>query len=194
MDNRRLYTIINEVAIKGKQPGRLMVFDLDDCLIISSAKIQVLNAKTGKVIQSLTTEEFNNYTHNPKHALSFKEFEDAEILRKSTFITEIMEVLLKNYAKGVHIAIVTARSNSKLIRDFFLENGIDIHPDLVIAVNDSKWKFTGNIAQRKKEAIHMLVDQGYHDLIFFDDNDDNLMLAKEIENEKDVKIQTIKVG
>jgi hypothetical protein len=104
-----------------------------------------------------------------------------------------MQQLLDYYNKGTHVAIVTARSSSKLIRNFFLENGIDIHPDLVIAVNDPKFGFKGNIAERKKEAIHSLVDAGYNDFVFFDDNDDNLRLAKEIENEKDVKVQTVKV-
>ena len=194
MVNRGLHKILNEAVIKGDQPNRLIVFDLDDCLIISAAKIKVLDSKNQKVILELTPAEFNHYTHDPKNTLSFAEFEDAEVLRKSSFITEIMDQLLNYYNNGIHVSIVTARSNSKLIREFFLENGIDIHPELVIAVNDSQYKFTGSIAQRKKQAIQKLIDDGYNDFIFFDDNDENLQLAKEIEKEKDVTIQTIKVG
>jgi hypothetical protein len=194
MDNRRIHRTVNEVIIKGKRSGKLAIFDLDDTLIISQAKIQVLDPHTGKVIKSLTPEQFNHYTHDPKNALSFSEFEDADILRKSSFITEILEKLLNFYRSGVHVSIVTARSNTKLIRDFFLENGIDIHPDLVIAVNDPMYKFTGNIAERKKQAIHGLIEHGYRDLVFFDDNEDNLRLAKEIEKERDVNVETVKVG
>jgi hypothetical protein len=194
MVNRRLHKILNEAVIKGSQPNRLIVFDLDDTLIISAAKIKVLNPKNQRVILELTPAEFNHYSHDPKNTLSFAEFEDAEVLRKSTFITEIVDQLLNYYKSGVHVSIVTARSSSKLIRNFFLENGIDIHPDLVIAVNDPQYKFTGSIAERKKQAIHKLVEDGYTDFIFFDDNDENLALAKEIENEKDVRVQTIKVG
>jgi len=171
----------------------LAVFDLDDTLIISSAKIQVLDVKTGKTIKSLTPAEFNFFTPNSKHTLSFSEFEDFDILKQASFITHVLEELQKFYNSGVHVAIVTARSNSKMIRDFFLHNGIDIHPDLVIAVNDPKQNLKGNIAERKKEALHRLVEDGYRDLIFFDDNDDNLRLAKEIEKEKDVKVKTVKV-
>jgi hypothetical protein len=104
-----------------------------------------------------------------------------------------MDKLLAFYNSGVHVSIVTARSNNQMIRRFFLENGIDIHPDLVIAVNDPKFGFKGSIAEKKKEALHMLVENGYNDFIFFDDNDENLMLAKEIEKEKDVKVKTVKV-
>lgn len=193
MDRRDNHQNLAEAVIKGAQPGRLAIFDLDDTLLISAAKIKVLNPKNGAVLKELTPAEFNHYVHNPKHTLSFSDFEDADVLRKSTFIVEIMQELLKFYSSGVHVSIVTARSSSALIRNFFLENGIDIHPDLVIAVNDPKFGFKGSIAERKKEAIHRFVDEGYNDFIFFDDNDDNLMLAKEIESEKDVTVETVKV-
>jgi hypothetical protein len=195
MDNRRVHTRnkIEEANIKGIQPDKLIIFDLDDTLIISAAKIKVLDPKTGKILLELTPAEFNHYSHDPKNTLNFSDFEDAEVLRKSTFITHIMDELLKYYSKGTHVSIVTARSSSNLIRNFFLENGIDLHPELVIAVNDPQYKFTGNIAQKKKQAIHKLVDDGYRDFTFFDDNDENLALAKEIEKEKDVTIHTIKV-
>ena len=193
MDHRGLHTFLNEVTIKGKRSNRLAIFDLDDTLIISAAKIKVLNPKTGKILKELTPAEFNYYTHNPKHTLSFTDFEDADILRKSTFILDVMEKLLNFYKKGIHVSIVTARSNSKLIRNFFLENGIDIHPELVIAVNDPAHKLKGSVAEKKKQAIHELVEHGYNDLIFFDDNEENLALAKEIEFEKNVKVETVKV-
>lgn len=184
---------VNEVFIKGKKSATLAVFDLDDTLIISDAKIQVLDAKTGKVIKSLTPAEFNFFKPDKKVNLSFGEFEDYDILKKSTFIPEILEKLLAFYNSGVHVSIVTARSNTNMIRKFFLENGIDIHPELVIAVNDPRFGFKGSIAQKKKEALHGLVEQGYSDFIFFDDNHENLQLAKEIEKEKDVKVKTVKV-
>ena len=194
MEPRRIANYkINEVLIKGKKSVTLAVFDLDDTLIISDAKIKVLDKKTSKELKSLTPAQFNFFKPNRKVQLSFDEFEDYEILKKSTIITEIMEKLLAFYASGVHVSIVTARSNTQMIRKFFLENGIDIHPDLVIAVNDPKFGFKGSIAEKKKEALHRLVEQGYYDFIFFDDNDENLMLAKEIEKEKDVKVKTVKV-
>ena len=80
-----------------------------------------------------------------------------------------------------------------MIRTFFLENSIDIHPELVIAVNDPKYGFKGSIAQRKSEALRGLIAQGYHDFIFFDDNQENLDHAKELEKEADVRVETIKV-
>ena len=184
---------MNEATIKGRQPERLVMFDLDDTLIISDAKIKVLDPKTQQVIKELTPAEFNFFKPSKKAVLSFEDFESADVLKKAEFIQHVYEKLKEYYRKGIHVGIVTARSSSKLIRQFFLENGIDIHPDLVIAVNDPQYKYTGNVAQKKKQAIHSLVEQGYRDFIFFDDNDENLQLAKEVEKEKDVKVETIKV-
>ena len=185
--------MIKEAKIKGTKVGRLAVFDLDDTLIISSAKIQVLSKK-GKVIKSLTPAEFNFFQMDPKkHTLSFDEFESAEILRDAEFIAHILEKLKNYYLSGVHVCILTARSSSSMIRTFFLENGIDIHPDLVIAVNDPKYSFKGSIAQKKSQALRQLIEEGYHDFIFFDDNQENLDHAKELEKESDVKVETVKV-
>ena len=83
MGTRGLHTFLNEVSIKGKRSDKLAIFDLDDTLIISAAKIKVLNPKNGKLLKELTPAEFNFYTHNPKTTLSFKDFEDAlEIIEK----------------------------------------------------------------------------------------------------------------
>jgi FMN phosphatase YigB (HAD superfamily) len=181
------------INIKGTRVGRLAVFDLDDTLIISSAKIQVLN-KRGKVIKSLTPAEFNFFKLDPKkHSLSFDDFENSEILREANFITHVLEKLKDYYGRGIHVCILTARSSSSMIRNFFLENGIDIHPDLVIAVNDPMYKLTGSIAEKKSQALRWLIDHGYHDFIFFDDNQENLDHAKELEKESDVKVETVKV-
>jgi len=173
--------MIKEATIKGVQPERLVMFDLDDTLIISDAKIKVLDPKTQKIIAELTPAEFNFFKPSKKAVLSFEDFESADVLRKSEFIQHVYEKLKKYYRSGVHVS------------NFFLENGINIHPDLVIAVNDPKFGFTGNIAQRKKQAILSLIEHGYRDFIFFDDNDENLQLAKETEKERDVKVETVKV-
>jgi len=184
---------VNETLVKGTQKEKLAVFDLDDCLIISKAKIQVLD-KRGKIIKSLTPAEFNFFKHDPKkHSLSFGEFEDSQILRDSEFIMHVLETLKEYYSSGISVCILTARSDSSMIRNFFLENGIDIHKDLVIAVNDPKWGFSGSIAERKSQGLQLLIDQGYKDFIFFDDNQENLDHAKELEAERGVKVETIKV-
>lgn len=182
-----------QFKLKDIRGNRLIIFDLDDTLIKTDAKIKVLNHKTKRVICELTPEQFNKFEHGPHHVLNFDDFESPEILREGKFIHSIFTKLKYYYRRGVPVSIVTARSSSELVRDFFLENGIDIHPDLVIAINDPIYGYTGTISERKQRAITELVDLGYTDLVFFDDNEDNLRLAKDVEGYRGANIKLVKV-
>lgn len=180
--------------LKEIKKEKLIIFDLDDTLIRSNAKIKIVSKKTGRVLKELTPSEFNFYIGKSRnHSLNFDDFESEEILRKSRFIRRIFNRFKKYYSEGIPVSIVTARSSSELVRNFMLEKGIDVHPDLVIAINDPKFGYTGSISERKQKAIIDLIDNGYTDLIFFDDNHDNLRLAKEIEGYRNSKIKLIKV-
>lgn len=80
-----------------------------------------------------------------------------------------------------------------MVRDFFLYHNIDINPQLVIALGDPIWNLPqGSIADRKKAMVARLINQGYNDFTFFDDNEDNLKLVKSLESDS-VKVKTIKV-
>lgn len=183
------------LSIKGVDTGnRLVIFDLDDTLVTTDAKIKIIDRRTGKVIKEMTPQEFNTFESKPKkHILNFEDFLSPEVLRQGKFIHEIFSKLKNYYKRGIPVSIVTARSSSDLVRNFFLENGIDIHPQLVIAVNDPQYEYKGSIAERKKQAIKDLIDLGFKHLTFFDDSEDNLRLAKQVEGYKDSTIKLIKV-
>lgn len=179
--------------MKGLDTNKLIIFDLDDTLVKTDAKVKILDRKTREVIKELTPDEFNSFVKKKSHVLDFEDFDCPQLLRQGQMIHEIFELLKSSYYSKTPVAILTARSSSELVRDFFLQNGIDIHPDLVIAINDPQFPFKGSIAERKKEAIKDLIDSGYTDLTFFDDNEENLRLAKEAEGYKEATIHTIKV-
>jgi hydroxymethylpyrimidine pyrophosphatase-like HAD family hydrolase len=183
------------LKIKGVNTGdKLIIFDLDDTLVTTDAKIKIVDRHTGKVIKEMSPQEFNTFeTQSKRHVLNFEDFLSPEILRQGKFIKEIFSKLKSYYKKGIPVSIVTARSSSDLIRNFFLENGIDIHPQLVIAVNDPQYEYTGTIASKKLQAIQDLIDLGFKNLTFFDDSEDNLRLAKEAEGYKEATIKLIKV-
>ena len=97
--------------------------------------------------------------------LNFDEFNDYGVLKSSSF-TKYYKVLKTEYKKGTHICIMTARSDNQLIRRFFLDNDIDIHPDLCITVSDPMWEFVGSSADKKQQAFKMLIEKGYKNFIF----------------------------
>ena len=51
----------------------------------------------------------------------------------------------------------------------------------------------GDIAEKKKEAFREIIQQGFNDLQFYDDDDNNLRLVKSLEEEFPmINISTIK--
>lgn len=164
--------------VGGTYQNKILIFDIDDTLLVSNALIYVI--KNDRTIRTLTPQQFNDYILKPGEKFDFSEFESIDSLRNSKF-TDYMKTLRNEYSKGTHICILTARGDVDVIRDFFLENGIDIKPELVIAINDKRLGYSGSIAEKKSQAISALVDKGeYRTVVFFDDNKDNLKQAKQL--------------
>ena len=54
---------------------KILIFDLDDTIVVSAAKIIVTDSKNKKTFE-LTPEEFNDYERNPKHLVNFDQFSE----------------------------------------------------------------------------------------------------------------------
>lgn len=186
---------INEVNRAGKpyHGSKILVFDLDDTLVISSAKIKVCNKKTGECY-SLTPEEFNTYEKGDDEDLNFDEFKSLEIMKAGKLIDYYLKIFKEAYRSKLAVGIVTARDDRKMIYRWLREHvGFRIDNDLIFAVNDPVHRFKGSISDRKKQAFKELIDMGYNDLQFYDDDDANLKLVKSLEKEYDgINISTIK--
>lgn len=186
---------VNEVNRAGKSyhGSKILVFDLDDTLVISSAKIKVCNKKTGECY-SLTPEEFNTYEKGEHEELNFDEFKSLEIMKAGKLIDYYLKIFKEAYRSKLAVGIVTARDDHKMISRWLREHvGFRIDNDLIFAVNDPVHNFKGSISDRKKQAFKELIDMGYNDLQFYDDDDANLKLVKSLESEYDgINISTIK--
>ena len=170
--------------------NKIILFDLDDTIIDTIAEIGVV--KGGKVIKRLPNAEFNDYVLGPGESFDFGEFDDPILLDQSPF-TKYWNTLKREYKKGTHIGILTARSDCRMIKEFFLKNGIRIKDELVIAINDPTLGLKGSIQEKKTEAIRILAGVGYDNFIFFDDNEPNLKSAKALESQLNIKVTTVKV-
>ena len=186
---------LNEVNRTGKpyHGSKILVFDLDDTLVISAAKIKVCNKKTGECY-SLTPEEFNTYEKGEHEELNFDEFKSLEIMKAGKLIDYYLKIFKEAYRSKIAVGIVTARDDRKMIYKWLREHvGFRIDNDLIFAVNDPVHKFKGSISDRKKEAFKALIEMGYNDMQFYDDDDANLRLVKSLESEYEgINISTIK--
>ena len=184
---------------EARRPGKpyhgskILVFDLDDTLVISAAKIKVCNKKTGECY-SLTPEEFNTYEKGEHEELNFDEFKSLEIMKAGKLIEYYLKIFKEAYKSKIAVGIVTARDDRKMIHRWLREHvGYRIDYELIFAVNDPIHKYKGNISDRKKAAFKELIEMGYNDLQFYDDDDANLRLVKSLEKEYDgIAISTIK--
>lgn len=186
---------LNEAKRPGKpyHGSKILVFDLDDTLVITDAKIKVCDKKTGKCF-ALTPEEFNAYEKQPHHELDFDDFKSLEIMKAGKMIDYYLKIFKDAYKMKLAVGIVTARDDQNMIYRWLREHvGFRIDKDLIYAVNDPVHKFKGSVSDRKKSAFKELIEMGYTDLQFYDDDDANLKLVKSLETEYDgINISTIK--
>lgn len=188
---KTLSEYVNESRNSKKKPipgDSINIFDIDDTLIITKAKIKVYDPIT-KNEYSLTPAEYNDYQRMPHHKLDFSDFDDVEILKNGQLIEWVVDILRKTMAKGKAVGVVTARSaNTKVLKEFFNHHNIRIHSDLIIPVNEPGAPYSGNNAERKQQAFEDLIEMGYRKFKFFDDDMNNLKMVKGLEQTHDVKI------
>ncbi len=58
---------------------KILIFDIDDTIAITPAKIVVTDTKTGKSFE-LTPEEFNSYEMCQNHLVNFDQIRSLEIM------------------------------------------------------------------------------------------------------------------
>lgn len=184
--------ITEQFTVAGTKSEKILLFDVDDTLIHSDVNVYV--TKNGSVVKKLSSSEFNTYHLKDGEEFDFHEFNDEDILNNNSIFLKYWNTLKREYNNGVHIGIITARSDSEMFHKFFIKNGIDIKQELIFAINDPKLHLSGDTIEAKKaNAIKRLIRWGYKTFVFFDDNKDNLKTAKELENKyKDIRVHTVK--
>lgn len=184
---------VDEMAFS--RDNSIIIFDLDDTLVVTNAKIVVKDSLTGEVFD-LTPQQFNEYEKEPHHEVDYNQFNDANILKAGRLVEWVLNILKSSYNSGTAVGIITARDNKNLVREFLLSHGIDIHPNLIYAVSDPEFGMPKlSIAEKKKEAFRKLIAKGFKHFTFYDDDRKNLELAKSLEDEfEEITIKTRKIG
>jgi hypothetical protein len=163
---------------------KLAIFDLDDTLIFSHAKIQIYDSETNEMVMNLSPSQFNYHVKDQNQYMAFSDFECEKILGDAKMHTK-MFTSFKNYIKrGVPVAIITARGNKNIVINFFKTKGIKLKPSFVFAVHDPKTEFHGTIADRKKQALEILLEKGFNSIKIYDDNLENLKAMYSLHSKK----------
>jgi Icc-related predicted phosphoesterase len=166
----------------------ITIFDVDDTLVVTRSKIKVHNPKTGFSAE-LTPQEFNTFQKRPNDKIDFSDFRDLEILKAGKIIEWVFSILRRAIKKGKPVGVITARDDAKLIQQFLAHNGININPNYIFAINDPSLKFKGSTAERKKEAFKKFIGMGFNDFTFYDDDNENIKLAKSLNKEPGINMK-----
>ena len=156
----------------------LTIFDIGDTLFHTFAEIKVM--KDGKVLHSLTNQEFNVYELKDGESFDFGEFRDAKHFRATSKPIEKMinkaKAIIKNVvAKGSDAIILTARADFDDKDEFlqkFRDHGFPI--DHVYVERAGNLKAPNSAIAKVKVIEKYLAKRGYARVRLFDDAKSNL--------------------
>lgn len=169
--------------------GGLTVFDIDDTLFHTTAKIAV--KKDGKVIKSLTNQEFNTYKLAPGEEFDFTEFKDSEkFYKESTPIKKMLDTA-KAIIRRVEnkpnsqVVVITARNDfndKNLFLKTFKKHGLNI--DKIRVERAGKINDIGTPDLKKYVIIYnMLKTKQFSRVRLFDDSMANLKAFLKLQKE-----------
>ena len=151
----------------------------------TTAKIKVV--KDGKVIRTLTNQEFNNYQLQPGEEFDFGEFRDAKkFAQESEPIEHMMDELktILDHSKGT-VIMLTARADFDDKETFlktFTDHGIDMSRIHVHRAGN----LPGDAIPAEKKAVWVrrYLDTGkYNQVSLYDDSMSNLRVFKSLKKE-----------
>ena len=171
--------------IKDKPSGVLTIFDIDDTLFHTTAKIKVV--KDGKVVRTLTNQQFNDYDLEDGEEYDFGEFRNAEKFRQESepigpMLDELKTIL--DHTRG-RVIMLTARSDFD-DKDTFLQTFKDHGIDMSKIHVHRAGNLPGNEAPAHKKAVWVrkyLNTGDYNRVSLYDDSMTNLRVFKELEDE-----------
>jgi hydroxymethylpyrimidine pyrophosphatase-like HAD family hydrolase len=159
--------------IEGRN-SKLAIFDMDETLLTHDhrhLKVHVRDSN-GKLVTSLTNQEFNKHKLKPGERYDFKHFKSARVLEKSSRPIKPMIDKLNNLKKrGYKTEIVTARQDlddkHKVIKHL-KKLGIDIITTHMRRAGNIEGTSTGD---RKRKVISDLIKKNrYKEVHFYDDD------------------------
>lgn len=176
----------------------LVIFDIDDTLLHTTAKIKVV--KDQQIIKDLSNQEFNNYQLQPGEEFDFGEFRNAEKFRQESKPIAPMVRKLKTimaHAGNAKIIMLTARADFD-DKDKFLQTFKDIGIDMSRIHVHRAGNLPGNQAPAYKKAVWVrkyLDTKQYGHVRLYDDSMSNLRVFKELQKEyPTVDFRAIYVG
>ena len=159
--------------------NKAFVFDFDDTLATTNARVIVVMSDTKTCrgyFKELTPAEFNDYKLGHAERFDFSQFRCSEKVEDGK-PTALIQLALDVYNEDHDVFILTARSTdvSDAIKKFLRLNNIEAKEIICVGDRDGYEE----IAESKKKALINIM-KSYDKTYFYDDNEKNIELAKEV--------------
>lgn len=153
---------------------KLFCFDMDETLVAHDPKHLKVHVRDnqGKLIRSLTNQEFNKYKLKPGEHFDFKDFRSSKVLAKSAHpITPMIRRLNNLKRRGFKTEIVTARSDlddKQAVRKHLKKFGIDIKTTHMRRAGNVEGTSTGD--RKRKVISDQIKKHRYKEVHLYDDD------------------------
>ena len=166
----------------------LTIFDIDDTMFTSKARVRVLNKKTNKV-KELTPQQYNSYKLGKDEEWDYGEFKSSKIFyQTATPIARMVakaKAIIKNAtAKGSKVIVVTARADMD-DKDLFIKT-FEAHG---IPMKNVYVERAGNMSGKNSAANKSIIfrkylkTDEYARVRLFDDHKENLDALLDLKRE-----------
>ena len=165
----------------------LTIFDIDDTLFVSKARVLVKNKNTGQS-KALTPMEFNSYKLRKNEEYDYGEFRSAKIFYQTAtpiarMVQKAKAIISNATKKGSKVIIVTARADmddKNLFIKTFEAHGIPMKNVYV----ERAGNMSGSSAENKQIIFRKYLKTGeYARIRLFDDHKENLQALLDLKKE-----------
>ena len=157
-----------------KEKSKAFVFDFDDTLAFTDAKVHVLSPCKSQVMASLTPQEFNTHKLREGESFDFSDFDKASFILNSK-PTKLIDLAREVFSEGHSVFILTARNDcvASAIAEFLSLHNVTAKQILCVG----GWSL--DIAKAKRKVLLSIIEN-FDKVWFFDDDARNIELAKDL--------------
>jgi|TARA_E500000178_G_scaffold305310_1_gene316734 hypothetical protein len=167
----------------------LTIFDIDDTMFKSKARVRVIDTKTQKVKKILEPKSFNSYKLGKGEEFDYGEFKSSKLFYQTAtpiarMINKAKAIIKNATAKGSKVIIVTARADMD-DKDLFIKT-FEAHG---IPMKDVYVERAGNMSGKNSAANKSIIFRKYlktgkfKRVRLFDDHVENLKALLDLKRE-----------
>ena len=157
-----------------REKSKAFVFDFDDTLAFTDARVHVLSPCKSQVMASLTPQEFNSVKLRKGESFDFSDFDRASFIRDGK-PSKLIDLAKEVFSEGHSVFILTARNDcvASSIAEFLALHNVTAKEILCVG----GWSL--DIAKAKRKVLLSIIEN-FDKVWFFDDDARNIELAKEL--------------